>query len=90
MRRMIAQAAIPIAYLTSGPLSENVFSPLMNSYSVSITIGRVIGTGKGREIALMFICMGILAMAVACTGFFIPRLRNVEKEIPDVVPIMQK
>jgi MFS family permease len=86
MRRMIAQAAIPLAYLMSGPLSEKVFTPLMNSHAVSSTIGRVIGVGKGREIGLMFICMGILAMTVACVGFLLPRLRNVEQELPDVIP----
>lgn len=78
MRRMIAQASIPLAYLSSGNLAEKVFSPLLKLSAVSNSIGKFIGTGKGREIALMFICMGVLTMIAAFLGFLSPSLREMD------------
>ncbi|MEM9537941.1 MAG: MFS transporter [Cyanobacteria bacterium P01_E01_bin.42] len=85
-RRSVALGTLPLSYIIAGPLADRVFEPLMNRDTlVARSIGWAIGTGPGRGIGLLFICMGsltILATAIAC---FIPQLRNLEAELPDVI-----
>ncbi len=53
---------------------------------VAKSIGRVIGTGPGRGIGLMFVCMGLLTIFVTSVAYFFPRLRYLEYELPDAIP----
>ncbi|ADL53605.1 MFS transporter [Clostridium cellulovorans] len=85
IRRMVSQIAIPLAYITSGPLVEYVFGPLLKTSIVRESIGSIIGIGKGREIGLMFIFMGITTMVVSILGYKSEYIRNIETELPDVV-----
>jgi DHA3 family macrolide efflux protein-like MFS transporter len=86
VRRMIAMAASPLAYLLVGPLADGVFEPLMAvSGPLAGSIGRVIGTGPGRGSGLMFIVMGILSAGVTVVAYLNPRIRRVEDELPDAI-----
>jgi len=86
VRRAIAWSTTPISYLLVGPLADKVFEPAMavNGYMAE-SVGKIIGTGPGRGIGLMFILIGVLMMVVAGMCFLYPRLRNVEDELPDMV-----
>lgn len=82
--RMIATAATPIAFLLIGPLSDGVFEPLMASDGLLAgSVGALIGAGEGRGIALIFLVVGLLMLAVAAYAYTKPRLRNVDDELPD-------
>jgi MFS transporter, DHA3 family, macrolide efflux protein len=84
--RMLATAATPIAFLLIGPLSDGVFEPLMaDDGALAGSFGAVIGTGDGRGIALIFLVVGVLMLAVAAYAWTRPRLRNIDVEIPDAV-----
>ncbi|HYG63454.1 MAG TPA: MFS transporter [Thermoanaerobaculia bacterium] len=84
MRRMIAQFTIPIGDFGAGPLADLVFNPLMMAGgALAGSAGRVIGTGPGRGIALMFLSMAFIPALAAVWGLLNPRLRNVEAELPD-------
>jgi MFS transporter, DHA3 family, macrolide efflux protein len=83
VRRMIAASTLPLAYLLSGPLADKVFEPLMTRGEISRTLGQLIGAGRGRGIALMFIIAGVLTMLAQVGGYLYPRLREVEGELPD-------
>jgi DHA3 family macrolide efflux protein-like MFS transporter len=84
--RMLATAATPIAFLLIGPLSDGVFEPLMaDDGALAGSVGAVIGTGDGRGIALIFLVVGVLMLAVAAYAYTRPRLRNIDTEIPDAV-----
>ncbi len=86
VRRFIAQAAIPIAYVLVGPLSDRVFEPLMaNGGALSDSVGSVIGSGPGRGYALFFIVIGIMVMVAVAAAWMYPPLRHLERDIPDVV-----
>ncbi|HZF09920.1 MAG TPA: MFS transporter [Thermoanaerobaculia bacterium] len=86
VRRMIAQFTVPIGDFSAGPLADKVFNPmLMPGGALSGSVGRVIGVGPGRGIALMFLAGAIFPALAAIWGFLNPRLRNVETEIPDAV-----
>jgi len=84
LRRMISQAIAPIAILLAGPLADRVFEPLMaDDGALAGTIGRILGTGPGRGIGLMFVLAGAGTVLLAGGGWMQPRLRHLEEELPD-------
>lgn len=83
VRRMIGASTIPLAYLLAGPLADRVFEPLVASGRVHAGLARVVGEGRGRGVALMFVVAGLLIMLAQVVGYFQPRLRFVDEELPD-------
>jgi MFS family permease len=87
VRRVFAQAAIPIAYVLAGPLADNVFEPLLaEGGGLADSVGRLIGTGPGRGVAFMFILVGVLGIFATFVAWAYRPLRNLEDDIPDAVP----
>ncbi len=85
-RGMVSMAAMPLAYLLSGPLADRVFIPLLaEGGGLSGGVGRVLGTGPGRGIGLMFVIAGVLVALVSVGGYLDPRVRKVETELPDAI-----
>lgn len=83
---MVAQASAPIAFLIAGPLADRVFGPLLSTDgALAHTVGHVIGVGPGRGLGLMFILAGFLTVLLTLGGFLYPEMRNLEKEMPDLV-----
>ncbi len=77
---------IAIAYSTAGPLADTVFEPLLApDGALADSVGRIIGVGTGRGVALCFICLAILLMLAAVISCLYPRLRLIEDEVPDAV-----
>jgi DHA3 family macrolide efflux protein-like MFS transporter len=88
IRSMIAHAITPLAYLIAGPLADGVFGPLMSEGgALAGSVGSVIGVGQARGIGLIFILSGVLMLLVTAAAYAYPRLRLVEDELPDVVPL---
>jgi MFS transporter, DHA3 family, macrolide efflux protein len=86
-RRMISMSAMPLAYLVGGPLSDYVFEPLLApGGALAGSVGRVLGVGPGRGIALLFMLLGVFMLVVAVAGYQAPRVRRVEEELPDAIP----
>lgn len=86
VRRTIAQAIAPVAVILTGPLADGVFEPLMaTDGALAGTIGSVIGSGEGRGIALMLIVTGLMTVVLGIVGHLMPRVRNLETELPDHV-----
>ena len=69
----------------------NTFGNLAYTANISLlgvlakTIGLIIGVGKGRGIGLLFIITGILTITSTVVAYQYPRLRLLEKELPDVI-----
>lgn len=64
------------AYILSGALSDYVFEPFMSGNSLlAIKIGKVIGAGEGRGIALLIVIAG---MALAIAGIAVSGLKSVK------------
>ena len=85
-RNMIALSSIPFGYLTAGPLADHVFEPLMAiGGPLAETLGRVIGTGPGRGIGLMFIIMGVFIMLATVIAYGYLPLRRVEDDLTDEI-----
>jgi MFS transporter, DHA3 family, macrolide efflux protein len=86
VRRMIAWFMTPAASLLAGPLADHVFEPAMRKGgALTPLFAGVIGAGPGAGIRLMFGIVGVVC-CLAGVGFYcLPRLRNVETELPDAV-----
>ena len=77
----------PLAYIVAGPLADNVFRPLLvEGGALAGSVGQLIGVGPGRGTGFMFMVIGALSVLVAAAGYLSPRVRNVEDELPDVMP----
>ncbi|HEU0014925.1 MAG TPA: MFS transporter [Longimicrobium sp.] len=84
IRRMLAMSSMPLAALAAGPLAERVFEPLMApGGALQGTVGRVMGTGAGRGIGLMYVVIGLFVLAATAVLSLNPRVRRLEEEIPD-------
>lgn len=82
-RRLVALSTPPLAYPIAGPLAEHVFEPaLAPGGPLSGTLGRMVGTGEGRGIALLFAVLGCLLIWVVVRAWRNRQLRLLD-DIPD-------
>jgi MFS family permease len=87
MRRVVGFSSLPLAYILAGPLADRVFEPLMATEGLLAgTVGRVIGSGPGRGVALLFVVMGTLTFLAGVTGMLYRPLRDLENRLPDLSP----
>ncbi|QFZ24429.1 MFS transporter [Saccharothrix syringae] len=83
--RVLGTAAMPVAFLLIGPLTDGVAEPLMAADgALAPSVGAVIGTGAGRGIALIFLVVGVLMLALAAWAWTRPALRTAD-DLPDAV-----
>ncbi|MEL6494871.1 MAG: MFS transporter [Cyanobacteria bacterium J06623_7] len=72
------------AYLLAGPLVDNVLNPLMAEEGMlARVVGRVINTGMGQGVTLLLVILGAINLMVVAIAYREPRLRRLEKELPD-------
>ena len=91
-RSMISQSMMPLAFILSGVMADNVFSPLLveGGALADTFVGEIIGVGPGRGIGLMLICGGLLMLFISGLAYANPRIRRIEADIPDAVPDQQE
>jgi MFS transporter, DHA3 family, macrolide efflux protein len=79
LQGMIAASSLPLAYMVAGPLTDWIFEPLLTKNgALASTVGQVIGVGAGRGIALLFIILGILQVAVTLYAYSYRPLRKLD------------
>ena len=74
------------AYSIAGPLVDQILNPLMAENGLlADSIGKFIGgeVGQDQGIALLLLLLGILNLLTVTIAYREPRLRFLEKEIPD-------
>jgi len=77
----------PLSAVIAGPLADYIFEPLLAvGGPLSGSIGQIIGVGKGRGIALLFITFGLLTMLTALIGYTIPKIRRIDTDLPNMLP----
>jgi len=86
-RGMISSSMMPIAFLSSGPVADYVFKPLLveGGALADTFVGRWVGVGPGRGLGLMFIASGVCLILVSLAAYAYPRIRHLEKENPDMI-----
>jgi len=84
VRRMIAQATVPFAFLVAGPLADLVFEPLLRQPAgLGAGLRSLLGPEPGRGIAVLYLLVGLAALMGVGISSFSPTLRRLEEEIPD-------
>jgi len=83
-RRFIAQASIPLASLSAGPLADKFFEPAMNGNGgLAGTFGGLVGSGAGAGMAVMFVIVGLIGVIVCIAGYSFYHIREAEQILPD-------
>ena len=86
IRRLIASIIRPLALVAAGPLADKVFEPLLaQDGALANSVGKIIGSGAGRGIGFIFVVMGLFISLATLIGCLSPRIRNVERELPDAI-----
>ncbi len=78
---VISQLGYVVAYALAGILADYIFNPLLSDHGLFVsTIGKVIGTGEGRGIGLLFIISGISIVILSLVILKIKSIRVLEKQ----------
>ncbi|MBX4265561.1 MFS transporter [Clostridium estertheticum] len=63
---VLSQLGSVVAYCVAGFLADHIFNPLLNKGGFLVpTVGKIIGTGQGRGIGLLFIISGAFVVILA-------------------------
>lgn len=88
VRRMVAFVIAPLSMLLAGPLADDVFEPaMMPDGALAESVGTVLGTGPGRGVGFMFVLAGLGTALAGAVGWLMPRVRNLEVEVPDELEV---
>lgn len=80
IRSAIQFSTIPLGYLLGGILSDKVFEPLMlKSKLMQQTMGKIVGTGKGSGMAMIFLIIGITGFLLSITFKKNTKIKELDK-----------
>ena len=65
VRNAIQFCTIPIGILLGGILADYVFEPFMQTETAAAIFGRLVGSGAGSGMAVMFLCTGVLGFTIS-------------------------
>jgi hypothetical protein len=85
--QMVSLGVAPIAFVATGPLGEHVFEPLLAADgALAGTVGRVIGVGEGRGIALMYLVAGAGILLATLLAYRSRAIWRLEDDLADALP----
>lgn len=66
VRLMVANATMALASIVAGPLADKVFEPLLTPGGpLAGSVGRIVGVGPGRGVAMLLATLGLVTFACA-------------------------
>lgn len=81
---MITTFGVELGYISSGPMADHIFFPLMAMGGpLAASLGPIFGTGAMGGTGLMYVTLGLACIFTALGFFSNSRLRNLDTEIPD-------
>lgn len=84
VRDMMTRSTAPVGYLLGGILADHVMEPALAAGGpLAPTLGRLVGTGPGAGMALMFLLSATIAIALCLGAYLVPAVRRVDHELPD-------
>jgi hypothetical protein len=87
INQMIAWSTLPLAYGLVAPFAARLAGVLMApGGALAGTVGRVIGTGPGRGIALLYLVFSVVIVAITAVALRFGRLARFDDEVPDAPP----
>jgi MFS family permease len=83
-RRLIAWLMDPIMPVVAGATADYVTEPAMTSQTALASLfGGLVGTDPGAGMSLQYVFSGVAYILIIVVAWFIPRIRNVETDMPD-------
>lgn len=77
VRNAIQYSTIPVGILLGGYLADYVFEPFMDTgKGLGALMGKIVGTGAGSGMAVMFLCTGLCGFAVSIVSCFQREIRK--------------
>lgn len=71
VRNAIQYSTIPVGIILGGYLADYIFEPLMESGGeLASTLEKIVGSGAGSGMAVMFLCTGICGFAISLSSCF--------------------
>lgn len=71
VRNAIQYSTIPVGIILGGYLADYIFEPLMESGGeLASTLEKIVGSGTGSGMAVMFLCTGICGFAISLSSCF--------------------
>ncbi|MYW08801.1 amino acid adenylation domain-containing protein [Streptomyces sp. SID2563] len=87
LNTMVAWSTLPIGHGLVAPLGARLFDPLLADDGVlADSVGRVLGTGPGRGIGLMYLLCCLVMLALVALALRLPVLARFDREVPDAEP----
>ena len=84
LKGIIMSGAVPIATLLGGIIADHFCEPWLQADGwLADSVGSVIGIGKGRGIAFMYLLAGSLAAILSILALAKPALRHLDRDMPD-------
>jgi MFS family permease/uncharacterized protein YbdZ (MbtH family) len=82
--QMIDNLAIPLGFGLAGPLADGLFEPRLAVGGDLVPVfGRLVGTGPGAGMAVIFVLSGLVGVVTAVGGWVIRPIRELEDDLPD-------
>lgn len=79
IRNAIQYSTIPVGILLGGYLADFVFEPFMASTNtLAVMLQKIIGTGSGSGMAVMFVCTGVLGSICSFLGYKNKYIRSLQ------------
>lgn len=83
-RNAISNAMVPVGYLISGRLADQVFEPnLAVGGAWADSLGLIYGVGDGRGAAAMITMFGLISLLVLIASWLNPNIREIEDRLPE-------
>ncbi len=90
MVMQLAVFAMPLSFLITGPLVDNVLEPAVNQAAWWSIVAPLVGNEPGAGIGLYFIICGALTAVVTLAVYALPIVRHMETDMPDFVADNEK
>lgn len=84
---MVAWSTLPVGFAVVAPLGPRLVQPLVDEDgALAGTVGRLIGTGEGRGIGLLYLLFGLAMALLVLACLAVPALRHFDRDVPDAEP----
>ncbi|MFY1636794.1 amino acid adenylation domain-containing protein [Solwaraspora sp. WMMB335] len=87
LNQMVAWSTMPLGWGVIAPLATSLMEPLLlPDGALAGSVGRVIGVGPGRGIALLYVVFGLCIAVTAIVSLRTRILSRFDDEVPDAPP----
>ncbi|WP_380281982.1 amino acid adenylation domain-containing protein [Kitasatospora purpeofusca] len=84
---MVAWSTLPVGFAVVAPLGPRLVQPWVDENgALADTVGRLIGTGEGRGIGLLYLLFGLAMALLVAVCLAVPALRHFDRDVPDAEP----